>query len=474
MLLNSKDEYTAKRANIRKYCLDNSREKFIYDSNRVLNNYLKCLKNENFSIKIDDPSLMAFLFSIIIFLKEKDNFDNYNNKIFENDIFHLKDCLNQKSENFNILEVSVSGFEKIPNSGIELSGEQFEEIKKHISNKALYYDNLELKNWNGHINIESQNNKIIECFTDKFILKRTGMALIKCSYLYGTKNLYIKFNIGNNKEKNLYRFYFEQLRNVFGHGRFSYNKQGFYTSKNCFDEYIDYNGSFAEKAEYFNSRMVTKIVLNDENRLNIMYNGNNWLNISSFIKNVINLSLCDEKILSENLGRNYSDYGFGSNIDFSYIFTPDFKNKFLKYIILFFPFDYVKRDINVFDDVMNNKSIDLYALILLSKFYINYIYNYDIFEKLNFNYDKLELNEKDNLSYIYMIRNSIAHGRYKYDERGFEFYNINKNGEINFFRLISFDDFEILINKKEQLFYDNMNYDPSNVSIDKDINNPTI
>jgi len=471
-LLNSDDPYTAKRAQITKYVQDHSREKFIYDSNKILNNYLEFIKNEEFDFFTDNPSLLALLFSIISFLKEKDNFTTCNEEIFKNDIFGLKGYDMLKSRNFNILEFNID-IEEIPKEGLEISKEDFQIINKHVLNRAIYFDNSETKKWESTLNYESLNPKIIICAKDKFILKKNGVCLIKCDYLYGAKSVYIKFNIGKCKEKNIYQFFFEQLRNIFAHGRFTYSNSGFHTNRNYFDDSIDYDYSTDYKKmlcqEYFDTRDTTNIQIYDKNRLNLAYNGNNWISISRIISNIINLSILNNapNSITEFSQIHYSDLGFGTTVDLSEMFKDNFKNKFIKYAVMSYPFDYRKRNINIPQEIIKNKSIDLIALLLLSKFYVNFIYNYDTCERRTFNYNVLNINIEDKSNYIYMIRTSIAHGRYKYDKNGISFYNTDENGNIIFSEYLSYSKFEELINQKEKIFYENMQYNPDNIEINK-------
>lgn len=474
-LINSEDLYTSNVANIRKYSLLHEREKFIYDCNLNINNYLECTKRQELLAFDDNPSLLAFLFSIIAFLREKDDLSLKDDAFFQNDILGLKGFDMLKSQNFNIIEINVDGFNSVPREGIEFSESQLDSIKKLILSKAVYIDNGEYKNWKDELNIESQHPNIIEYRDDKLIIRKTGVCLFKCSYLYGAKNVLVKFNVGNIKEKNWYKFFLEQLRNIFAHGRFTFNAKGFETSYNCYNSSINYDYSSkinADKClEYFENRKAMRIQLYDKNRLNIAYNGNNWISISRIIESVINLSIINnvENNSDENTKIKYSDCGFGTDFDLSEVFKDEYPNKFIKYLVLFFPFDYRKSKKNIIQDVINYNSVDFYALLLLSKFYVNFIYNYDNSDKMNFDYETLDINERDKKDYIYMLRTSIAHGRYNYDKDGFIFYNCNDAGEEIFNRKISFKNFEELINLREQIFYSNMEYDPAKIILPENV-----
>ena len=471
-LINSGDLYTSSVAKIRKYSILNDREKFIYDCNQNINNYLGCLSSKQLLEFDDNPSLLAFLFSVIIFLREKDSLLSKDDTFFQNDILGLKGYDLQKSRNFNIIEINVDGFDTVPKEGIEIFKNDFDSIKKLILNRMLYMDNGEVKYWDDAFDIESQNPNIIEYNGDKLIIKKTGICLLKCSYLYGIKEVYVKFNIGNIKERNWYKFFLEQLRNIFAHGRFTFNELGFHTSHNYYNSSINYDYStklnFAKCVEYFDSRLSMNVQLYDKNRLNVAYNGNNWIGISRIIEGIINLSVINT---GENNDKKikYSDRGYGTDFDFSTIFDSKCPNKFLKYLVLFFPFDYRLNKKNIIQDVLNNNSIDFYALLLISKFYVNFIYNFDTLDKNAFDYEMLEINVMDKKEYIYMLRTSIAHGRYSYDKDGFIFYNHNDSGDKVFETKLSFKEFEKLISQKEHIFYSTMEYDPRKIVIPENV-----
>ena len=111
---------------------------------------------------------------------------------------------------------------------------------------------------------------------------------------------------------------------------------------------------------------------------------------------------------------------------------------------------------------------EFYSLILLSKFYINFIYNYDSNDKDNYNYDALPINSslKGNLTnkeFIYEIRTAIMHGRYTHQNNEFNFWNFDKkDNNIKTFNVkISDDDFINLFIYKEENFYEDMKYNPN-------------
>ena len=123
----------------------------------------------------------------------------------------------------------------------------------------------------------------------------------------------------------------------------------------------------------------------------------------------------------------------------------------------------------------SKEEFDLYnSLIILSKFYINFIYNYDSYDKDNYNYDLLKIDNKlknnlTNKEFIYEIRTSIMHGRYEYKDNIFNFWNTDKKDK-------NIKTFDVKITDKDLLkfsltkeddFYSNMKYDPRELEIVK-------
>lgn len=179
-----------------------------------------------------------------------------------------------------------------------------------------------------------------------------------------------------------------------------------------------------------------EMIIYDNNQLNVVYGGENSLNP----KYVIHLA----KTL----------YNKDGNCFFKFV---DIFDKYNDAII-------IKRELKNLSPI---DKVDYETLILLSKFYINFIYNYDSCEKNNYDYDIIPIDNRlkgtlSNKEFIYEIRTAIMHGRYTYQNDIFNFWNYSKNdNEIKTFDLtISYDEFVDIIIANENDFYANMKYSP--------------
>lgn len=248
----------------------------------------------------------------------------------------------------------------------------------------------------------------------------------------------IKINSGDIKQSNITEFFFTQIRNIIAHGRFTLVNSGKYDS---ISEYKTFNlPSFDDRYVYGSQR---NLLIYDFNQLNIAYDKNN------------------------NINPKYISY-LAKNL---YVKKD---NPYIKFIDIFEN----KVDILDIESIFNNFSkeeFDLYnSLIILSKFYINFIYNYDSYDKDNYNYDLLKIDNKlknnlTNKEFIYEIRTSIMHGRYEYKDNIFNFWNTDKKDKnIKTFDVkITDKDLLKLSLTKEEDFYSNMKYDPRELEVVK-------
>lgn len=224
------------------------------------------------------------------------------------------------------------------------------------------------------------------------------------------------------------------MRNIIAHGRFLE-----------IDSYSELNNG-----EYKTTNWITdeqrKIKLEPINRLNKDYNNDNYIRISYFINKV--LQILQYQYQKENNISVTSSADVKNLIKVSITKTS---NSFFKILgSLYY---------NIDDLIIDNK--DIKAITLLSKFYINFIYNYDTLEKNTFDYSIISTNEQ----YIYNIRTAIMHGWYKYDNENFVFWT-EKNGNIVFRENISFNNLLGLTNKKQTIFNLNTQFNINELKTD--------
>lgn len=408
------------------YERQHAREKFIYDVNQMLNAYYNIEQNFEFLIYNNDPQLVAFIFSLISITNNKDDLSEY---IKKEDLSDYMYSIIQINDEFDS-NVYAHSFRKIPEKNLNI-GEQFNipkstltvfDIEDNGNVKPIY--NIDDWEFNYDHNVISIDNGIVTS-------KKKGCIIIECINKKYNERRRIKINSGNIRQSNITDFFFTQVRNIIAHGRFSLVNSGAYDT---IDEYDSFNmGSFDNRYSRGTQR---EMIINDNNQLNVAYGGENSLNP----KYVIHLAktLYNKK-----------------------------NNCFFKFVDIF---DKYNSAVLIRRELQNLSSIDkfyLETLILLSKFYINFIYNYDFCEKNNYNYDILPINNRlkgslSNKEFIYEIRTAIMHGRYTYQNNRFNFWNFSKNDNKTktFDLTISYDEFRYIIIAKECDFYSNMKYSP--------------
>lgn len=398
--------YTKERLRIKKYELDFARDKFVYSANKVLDDFI----NTN---NITDKLLLELLYSIILFSSIKD--ESFNDDYPYDYIFNIKDPfnLNGLSGNFAIPELNIDS--NIHYNITEIVKNYLEKIQsQYCFNNDLF--SLDLNNI-----IIFSDDKQVSINNQDLLINKKGVYLLTIKS--GDYELNLKVNCGKISERDISKFYANQLRNIVAHGRFLE-----------IDDYSELNNG-----EYKTSNRITdetrKIKLESINRLNKDYNSSNYIRIPYFINKVLQIIQ-----LQYQLDNNISTYSKEDVENLIKEVYTNSTNPFFKIISsLYYNFD--KPNI-----VDNNVK----AITLLSKFYINFIYNYDTLEKNTFDYSSIDTSE----TFIYNIRTAIMHGWYNYNDNGFTFWT-EKNGDVDFTSIISFDDFTNLINKKQEIFNQN-------------------
>lgn len=412
--------------NMLNYERQHGREKFIFDVNQILNAYHDVRKNFEFLIYNNDPQLVAFIFSLISITHNKDDLSKYIKK--ENLSDYMRSIM-QSNDEFNS-NVYAHSFHKMPEKNLNI-GENFVIPKSTLT---IIYEN---DDWNikEDFNLDDwifyYDHNIISISKGIITSLKKGCTIIECINKKHNINRCIKINSGNIKQSNITEFFFMQVRNIIAHGRFSLLNSGGYDT---IAEYNSFNMSTSDNRYHRGTQR--EMLIYDNNQLNIAYGGENSLNPKYVI------------FLAKTL-YNKNDNCFSRFLD---IF--DRNNN----LIL------IEREINSFSSKEKN---DFETLIILAKFYINFIYNYDSYDKNNYNYDTLPIDNKlknklSNKEFIYEIRTAIAHGRYNYKNNVFNFWNFSKNDyNIKSFDLyISYDKLIDIIITKENYFYETMKYNP--------------
>lgn len=408
------------------YERENNREKFIYDVNQMLNAYYNIDQNFDFLIYNNDPQLVALIFSLISITHNKDDLSNY---IKKEDLSDYMYSMIQTNDEFNS-SVYAHSFRKMPEKNLNI-GEFFSipqstltivDIDDNNNRKEIY--NIDDWDFNYNHDVVSINNGIITSI-------KKGCIIVECVNKKYNETRRIKINSGNVKQSNITEFFFTQVRNIIAHGRFSLVNSGEYDT---IDEYNSFNMLSSDNR--YSRGTQREMIIYDNNQLNVVYGGENSLNP----KYVIHLA----KTL----------YNKDGNYFFKFV---DIFDKYNDAIL-------IKRELKNLSPI---DKVDYETLILLSKFYINFIYNYDSCEKNNYDYDIIPIDNRlkgtlSNKEFIYEIRTAIMHGRYTYQNDIFNFWNFSKNdNETKTFDLtISYDEFVDIIIAKENDFYANMKYSP--------------
>lgn len=402
-LLDKLSPYSKERIRMQNYEILFARDKFVYLSNKVLDDVLE-------TNNIKDKLLLELLYSIILFSSIKDEL--FNDEYPYDYLFNIKEPfnLNGLSANFSMPELNID-------TNIQYNiNEIVKEFITKLQNQDYFHNDLFTLDLN-NINIYCDDNQV--SINDKnLIIQKKGVYLLNITC--GDYDFNLKINCGKISEKDISKFYANQMRNIIAHGRFLE-----------IDSYSELNNG-----EYKTTNWITdeqrKIKLEPINRLNKDYNNDNYIRISYFINKV--LQILQYQYQKENNISITSSADVKNLIKVSITKTS---NSFFKILgSLYY---------NIDDLIIDNK--DIKAITLLSKFYINFIYNYDTLEKNTFDYSIISTNEQ----YIYNIRTAIMHGWYKYDNENFVFWT-EKNGNIVFRENISFNNLLELTNKKQTIF----------------------
>lgn len=409
------------------YERNNAREKLIYDVNQRLNAYSNIKKNAEFLIGNDDPQLLALIFSLISITYNKDDLSEY---IKNEDLFDYMNAWIQTNDEFSTTLVGHT-FQKMPEKNLNI-GEKF--AIPHSTLTIYVPNNNGGGSWVYDINDWEFNydHSILSIDHGEITSLKNGCTIIECiNKKYGGRRR-IKINSGNIKQSYITEFFFTQIRNIIAHGRFTFINSGLYDT---LDEYGKYNMSSTDNR--YQKGTQRDLLIYENNQLNVAYDKENTFNPKYII------------YLAKTL---YTKEG----------------NPFINFINIFdtnHSWVLIKREL---DKLTPKEKEDFYSLILLSKFYINFIYNYDTADKDNYDYTKLPV--KDELrgtlkseEFIYEIRTAIMHGRYTYQNSEFNFWNVDKkDNTVKTFDIhITYDDFVALFITKEEDFYNNMKYDPS-------------
>lgn len=416
-LLDKLSPYSKERIRMQNYEILFARDKFVYLSNKVLDDVLE-------TNNIKDKLLLELLYSIILFSSIKDEL--FNDKYPYDYLFNIKEPfnLNGLSANFSMPELNID-------TNIQYNiNEIVKEFITKLQNQDYFHNDLFTLDLN-NINIYCDDNQV--SINDKnLIIQKKGVYLLNITC--GDYDFNLKINCGKISEKDISKFYANQMRNIIAHGRFLE-----------IDSYSELNNG-----EYKTTNWITdeqrKIKLEPINRLNKDYNNDNYIRISYFINKV--LQILQYQYQKENNISVTSSADVKNLIKVSITKTS---NSFFKILgSLYY---------NIDDLIIDNK--DIKAITLLSKFYINFIYNYDTLEKNTFDYSIISTNEQ----YIYNIRTAIMHGWYKYDNENFVFWT-EKNGNIVFRENISFNSLLGLTNKKQTIFNLNTQFNINELKTD--------
>lgn len=416
-LLDKLSPYSKERIRMQNYEILFARDKFVYLSNKVLDDVLE-------TNNIKDKLLLELLYSIILFSSIKDKL--FNDEYPYDYLFNIKEPfnLNGLSANFSMPELNID-------TNIQYNiNEIVKEFITKLQNQDYFHNDLFTLDLN-NINIYCDDNQV--SINDKnLIIQKKGVYLLNITC--GDYDFNLKINCGKISEKDISKFYANQMRNIIAHGRFLE-----------IDSYSELNNG-----EYKTTNWITdeqrKIKLEPINRLNKDYNNDNYIRISYFINKV--LQILQYQYQKENNISITSSADVKNLIKVSITKTS---NSFFKILgSLYY---------NIDDLIIDNK--DIKAITLLSKFYINFIYNYDTLEKNTFDYSIISTNEQ----YIYNIRTAIMHGWYKYDNENFVFWT-EKNGNIVFRENISFNNLLGLTNKKQTIFNLNTQFNINELKTD--------
>ena len=404
----------------------NDREKFIYDVNQILNAYNDINHNFSYLIGNDDPQLLALIFSLISITYNKDDLSDY---IKNEDLSDYMSTWIKANDEFSST-VAGHTFRRMPEKNLNI-GEQFSIPQSTLT---IYVPNVngrgtrifDINDWefNYDSSIVSINNGVITSL-------KKGCIVIECVNKKYNETRRIKINSGNVKQSYITEFFFTQIRNIIAHGRFTLINSGAYDT---LSEYGKFNMSTSDNR--YKRGLQRDLLIFENNQLNVAYDRENTFNPKYLIY------LAKTIYAKEN-------------------------NPFIKFINIFDDCDDFVEIRQKLSNLSLQEQKEFQSLILLAKFYINFIYNYDSNDKDDYDYNKLSINQKlkgdiTNKEFIYEIRTAIMHGRYKCQNNEFIFWNNDKKDQnIKIFNVtISYDEFIKLFLTKEEYFYDSMKYNP--------------
>ena len=259
-LLDKLSPYSKERIRMQNYEILFARDKFVYLSNKVLDDVLE-------TNNIKDKLLLELLYSIILFSSIKDEL--FNDEYPYDYLFNIKEPfnLNGLSANFSMPELNID-------TNIQYNiNEIVKEFITKLQNQDYFHNDLFTLDLN-NINIYCDDNQV--SINDKnLIIQKKGVYLLNITC--GDYDFNLKINCGKISEKDISKFYANQMRNIIAHGRFLE-----------IDSYSELNNG-----EYKTTNWITdeqrKIKLEPINRLNKDYNNDNYIRISYFINKVLQI-----------------------------------------------------------------------------------------------------------------------------------------------------------------------------------------
>lgn len=373
-----------KKDNLNETNYHNLRIDFVKECNETINSLIKMLKKDinYFNISKRERYLVSFLLSILAITKVK---DITNQELDEN---FLNSFLNS-----DIKEMSPA------KRGHTLAITTLE-LKENTTYENFFTKHgIDISKWEP---IVSDGKCVIDL--DKLITKKKGYSIIKCKSTQDN-DLEFSFRVicGENIREQKLIYFLDQIRNIIAHGLFVLDQ------------------------EETRNLACRKVLIKNNNQLNIAYGGNNYFIMEYFPYLATNLYGEDNFELVQNI--NY----FMCNQMSEDVFLAN-KTLFQKYL-------------------------------LLMKFYVNFIYNMDYIDKNEFNYSLL-LKDKtiDATNFFNNLRTAIMHGWYNEDtvngKEGLNFWCLDKNDreKKEFEIFLTFKQIKLACDNKERVFNNNLKY----------------
>ena len=201
-LLDKLSPYSKERIRMQNYEILFARDKFVYLSNKVLDDVLE-------TNNIKDKLLLELLYSIILFSSIKDEL--FNDEYPYDYLFNIKEPfnLNGLSANFSMPELNID-------TNIQYNiNEIVKEFITKLQNQDYFHNDLFTLDLN-NINIYCDDNQV--SINDKnLIIQKKGVYLLNITC--GDYDFNLKINCGKISEKDISKFYANQMRNIIAHGR---------------------------------------------------------------------------------------------------------------------------------------------------------------------------------------------------------------------------------------------------------------